>query len=177
MLLRSEYPVKIHIIDGRKYVFTDKDFWTLAELETHHIVMKNDIDFHTDDATEMFGLFKKSLESLPRSQIFLIAKLNKKIVGFVGIHCSKKHGEYLGEVGICVHPDHWGKGFGTALLKEGIENARKKRLTKLEAETLASNIPMLRIADKVGFQLVCVRKKWASMHKEYEDVAHLAMIL
>jgi RimJ/RimL family protein N-acetyltransferase len=33
---------------------------------------------------------------------------------------------HVGIVGIVVHPDYWGRGFGIELLKAGIDFARKE---------------------------------------------------
>jgi len=85
--------------------------------------------------------------------------------------------KHIGIVGISVHPDYWSKGFGSELLKVGIEQARKERFLRLEADTLAKNKAMIRIAEKVGFKLEGVRRKRIKIGKVYGDEALLGLIL
>jgi RimJ/RimL family protein N-acetyltransferase len=60
-----------------------------------------------------------------------------------------------------VHPDYWGRGFGTSLLKAAVEKAKAEGFSKLELETVASNKAMLRVAEKVGFNVKSVEKRKA----------------
>jgi len=127
----------------------------------------------------MHRLFRKFLEALPndRNQIFLVGMLEGKIIGFLGIHRKSRRMKHIGIVGISVHPDYWSKGFGSELLKVGIEQARKERFLRLEADTLAKNKAMIRIAEKVGFKLEGVRRKRIKIGKVYGDEALLGLIL
>jgi len=151
----------------------------LAEMETHPEVMRRNIEVYTDDISKMYNLFKEAIEKLPRekNQIFLIGRLNGKIVGFLGIHYGSKHKAHVGNVGITVHPDYWNTGFGTQLLKAGVAKAQEEGLMKLEAETLFSNKAMIRIAEKVGFKVESVRKKLIKKSGKREDIALLSMLL
>ena len=114
------------IIYGKNYSFSDEDLWVLAEIETHPEVLKWNIDVYTDDVNRMYHLFKKATEKLPKekNQIFLIAKLDDEVVGFLGIRSKDKQMKHVGDVGITIHPDYWNRGFGTRLLKAGIIHAR-----------------------------------------------------
>jgi RimJ/RimL family protein N-acetyltransferase len=166
----------LQIIDGKKYRFSDEDFLALAEIETHPKVVKWNIDASTSDKMEMYYLFKKAFESLPtqKNQIFLAARLNDKLVGFLGIRREQNR---VGNLGVSVHPDYWKRGFGTVLVRAGIEEARKRRLIKIEAETLSTNRPMLRVAEKCGFKPEGARKTTIGREGKKGDVVKLGLIL
>jgi RimJ/RimL family protein N-acetyltransferase len=166
----------LQIVDGKKYRFSDEDFLALAEIETHPQVVKWNIEPSTSDKMEIYHLFKKALESLPteKNQIFLAARLNDKLVGFLGIRRERNR---VGNLGVSVHPDYWKRGFGTILVRAGIEEARKRRLIKLEAETLSTNRPMLRIAEKCGFKPEGARKTTIGTEGKKAHVVKLNLIL
>jgi RimJ/RimL family protein N-acetyltransferase len=168
--------VVLKIIDGRNYSFSDEELRMLAEIETHPEVMKWNIDVHTNDADKMYHLFRKAVKRLPKdkNQIFLVAELNSKVVGFLGVRQKSKH---IGDVGISIHPDYWNKGIGTALLNAGIEKAKDKGLVKLEAETVATNKAMIRIAEKAGFKIEDVRKMRTKKNGKYQEEVLLGIIL
>jgi RimJ/RimL family protein N-acetyltransferase len=155
-----EFIVSLQIVDAKKCLLKDEEVMMLAEIETHPKVREYDIDIHTSNKNQMYCLFKKFLETLPsnKKQIFLVGKLNGKVIGFLGIYRKSKRMKHVGVVGITVHPDYWNRGFGTNLLEAGIEHARKEGLLRLEADTLAKNKAMLRIAEKVGFKLEGIRR-------------------
>lgn len=144
--------MSVQIFDAKHKQLSDDEMRMLVKIELHPKVQKWDTDAHTKDAGEMHQLFKKFFEELPKNedQIFLVAKTNERVVGFVGIHRMSGLMKHIGEVGITVHPDYQGEGIGTKLLKTAIELAKKKGFKRLEADTLANNKPMIRIAEKAG---------------------------
>ena len=171
--------MSLQIVDVKKCPLKDEEAMMLAEIETHPKVQEYDTDIHTSNKNDMYRLFKKFLETLlsNKRQIFLVGKLNGKVIGFLGICRKSKRMKHVGVVGITVHPDYWNRGFGTNLLEAGIEHARKEGLLRLEADTLAKNKAMLRIAEKVGFKLEGIRRRRISMNGRYEDEAMLGMFL
>ncbi len=76
---------------------------------------------------------------------------------------NKKTGQHMGgirvfslmaetEIGYWMAPDHWGKGFGTELLKAVIDAGFKtKIITCFVAQTKSNNRGSRRILEKVGF--------------------------
>lgn len=169
----------LQIVDIKKCPLKDEEVWMLAEIEIHPKVLEWETEIHTRDQRRMCRLFKRFLVKLPsdRNQIFLVGKLNGRIIGFLGIHRKSKRMKHVGIIGITMHPDYWCKGFGTELLKVGVEHARKEGFLRLEANTLAKNKAMIRIAEKVGFKLEGIRRMRIKMGERYEDEALLGMIL
>ena len=166
-------------MDAKKNPLNYETIRTLAEIETHPKIVEWDVDVHTEDPNEMYILFKDFFEKLPvdKNQLFLIGKLDDKVIGFLGIHRQSKRLNHVGVVGITVHPDYWRKGYGTQLLIAGAEQAKKENFVRLEADTLTKNKAMRRIAEKAGFELEGIRKKRYKKNGRYEDEALLALIL
>jgi RimJ/RimL family protein N-acetyltransferase len=154
--------VSLEIVDARFHVFRDEDFCRLAEIESHPDVIRWNIETYASDKAEMHHSFKKAIERLQagkdKGKIFLVGKLEGKVVGFVGVRVKNENLERVGDVGLSVHPDYWGRGFGTSLLKAAVEKAKAEGFSKLELEILRSNKAMLRVAEKVGFNVKSIKK-------------------
>jgi len=174
---RSRFSVQI--LDAKEEPPNDDEIRMLAEIEVHPKVREWDTDVPTEDVEEMYRLFKKFFDELPknRDQSFLVAKCRERLVGFVGIHRRGGFMSHVGEIGISVHPDYHGRGIGTKLLMAAVELARKEGFERLEADTLANNKPMIQIAEKVGFRLEGVRKMRIKKNGRYLDEALLAITL
>jgi putative acetyltransferase len=153
--------MSLKIVDARFHKFRDEDFWRLAEIESHPAVIRWNIEIYASDKAEMYHFFKKAIKRLQadKDKIFLVGKLEGKVVGFVGVRVKNENLERVGDVGLSVHPDYWGRGFGTSLLKAAVEKAKAEGFSKLELETTVSNRAMLRVAEKVGFKVKCVEKR------------------
>ncbi len=171
--------MSFQIVDAKKHHLDDRSVRTLAEIVTHPKVMELDVDIHRKDPNEMNISFRKFFERLPgdQRQLFLVGKLDGEVIGFLGIYRKSKRMTHVGVVGITLHPDYWKRGFGTSLLKAGIELARNEGFIRLEADTLAKNKAMRRLAEKAGFKLEGLRKMRFDMNGRYEDEALLALLL
>lgn len=100
--------VSFQILDAKKHRLRMKKFECLQKSRPHHEVMEWDVDVHTKDINEMRLLFKEFFKKLPENedQIFLVGKLNGKIIGFLGIHRQSKRMSHVGVLGVTMHPDH-----------------------------------------------------------------------
>jgi RimJ/RimL family protein N-acetyltransferase len=176
---RTLSAMPLRILDGKDCVFRDEDFWMLAEIETHPEVMRWNIDVYTSDRNEMYRAFKESLKKLraEKDKIFLVGKLNDKVVGFVGVKRKSGGMRHVGEVGISVHPNYWNKGFGTRLLKTAVKKAMEKGFLRLELETLASNKAMIKIAEKAGFKIEGIMKMRIKKDGKCEDEVLMGIVL
>jgi len=131
------------------------------------------------DAGKSLQAFRRFFDRLPkdRNQLFLLAKLDGKVVGFLGIHRFEEPRGHVGDVGIEVHPDHQGKGIGTKLLRAGIKLARRRGFKRLEVDTLATNIAMRKSAERAGFKLEGMRRKYTRMRGRLLDTSLYAILL
>jgi len=99
-------------------------------------------------------------------RIFLVAEISPKIVGYVmsrierGFGFLKRNFRKLGHiVSIAVHPDYRGRGIGYALMVEVLK--RMKELYDADEaylEVRISNVPAIRLYEKLGFSKVKVIK-------------------
>jgi len=80
------------------------------------------------------------------------------LIGDCGYFINDSHTSC--EIGYNLHPDYWGKGYGTGLVKNLVANilAQHKRLN-IHAECDSRNIGSKRILEKNDFELVEVRKE------------------
>ena len=60
---------------------------------------------------------------------------------------------HTAEVALVVRDDYQGKGIGTALLTYLTELAQKAGLMGFTAEVLIENVPMMRLFEKMGFDI------------------------
>jgi GNAT superfamily N-acetyltransferase len=60
----------------------------------------------------------------------------------------------LAEVGLSVLPAHRRRGIGGALFKRAIAHARRRRIPRLFMQFLSGNVPIMRIAQRSGMDIV-----------------------
>lgn len=169
----------LRILNAKESRLSEDDIRTTAEIEIHPEIRRWDTDIHTDDVKENYRLFKRFFEKLPENenQEALIAKIEDRVVGFLGIHRLSRRMRHVGDVGIMIHPDYQRKGIGTRLLKAAVKLASMKGYRRLETDTLATNLAMRRLAQKAGFKLEGVRKMRIRKDNQYLDEALMAMTL
>ncbi|MEQ8958787.1 MAG: bifunctional acetate--CoA ligase family protein/GNAT family N-acetyltransferase [Coleofasciculus sp. C2-GNP5-27] len=66
---------------------------------------------------------------------------------------SKMHGINEGEFAMLISDPYQRRGLGTELLQRIIQVGRQEKLTQITADILAENVPMQKVAEKVGFHL------------------------
>jgi RimJ/RimL family protein N-acetyltransferase len=171
--------LSLQIVDAKEHPPKEEEIWALAEIEMHPKVIEWNTSTQIYDPNKMRHLFKTFFEKLPddENQIFLVGKFKGRVIGFVGVHRKSKTMKHIGVVGITVHPDYWSKGFGTELLKAGVEYARNAGFLRLEANALAKNKAIIRVAEKVGFKLEDIRKGKIRMGRKYADEVLLGIAI
>lgn len=169
----------LEIVNTRSQKLTRDDIRALAENEEHPEVGKWDIPAFGGDVEKATAAFEKALENPDKNDEFLVAKLEGRVVGFIGIHRFKgEMGEmsHIGEIGIAVHPSHQRMGVATQLLEAGVSLAKTRDFKRLEADTLAHNTAMRRLLEKTGFELEGIRKKRIKRDGKYFDEACYAIL-
>jgi GNAT superfamily N-acetyltransferase len=71
----------------------------------------------------------------------------------VGVAHTAFEGD-LAEFGVSVLPSHRGQGLGSALLDRAVALARSRGMRRLWMQFLAHNVPITRIARKIGMRIV-----------------------
>lgn len=89
-------------------------------------------------------------------EAFLVAEDDGRVVGYAYVRWGEETKAFVGdgEAGLkelYVHPDHWGRGVGTALLEDGLQRL-PENVEQLRLETLADNEVGRRFYEARGFE-------------------------
>ena len=105
------------------------------------------------------NILKEEIKNETRS--FIVAKENKKILGFAGI--SVASGEIVELMNIVVKKNKRRCGIGKKLLEEIIKISCKTNLKILELEVRSTNFSAIKLYESFGFEKIGVRKKYYQM--------------
>ena len=94
---------------------------------------------------------------------YLVAQLDDKIVGYVGIWFVVDEGHITN---VAVHSDYRGKKIGDKLVKEMVELCKENNIVAMTLEVRASNIVAQNLYKKYGFKMGGIRKEYYSDNKE-----------
>jgi RimJ/RimL family protein N-acetyltransferase len=85
---------------------------------------------------------------------------NKKVIGSC-FFSFRKTGRLRHRIdgGWGLHPDYFGKGIGTSLLKKALSYAKQKGFKRAEAEATIENKSSWKLAKKCGFKIEGTKKK------------------
>ena len=129
---------------------TSKDIDGVFEVE------KNCFEHHwSKDA------FKKELNN--EVARYLVAKLDGKVVGYVGIWFVMDEGHITN---VAVHSDYRGRKIGDKLVQALVELCRENNIVSMTLEVRVSNIVAQNLYKKYGFKLAGIRKEYYSDNKE-----------
>ena len=121
----------------------------------------SDLNEISDNLTSDFDEFWNSsiLESELKNPFskYIIARLNKKIVGFAGVIDTV---DQLEITNIVVKKDFRKNGIGNELLVELIKFAKENGKDKITLEVNSTNLAAIKLYEKNGFKNVGFRKKY-----------------
>jgi len=107
-----------------------------------------------------------------------VAVANNDVVGWCDISPFKYEGlKHCGELGMGVHPDYRGLGIGERLINRCIQAAREIGLERIELEVFASNLPAIKLYEKIGFSVEGVKKKARKIDGKYDDIIEMALFV
>lgn len=90
---------------------------------------------------------------LPECYWIVREKGTNNFIGLISI--SKHHDEKHFEISYELHPDFWGKGYGTEIVQKGLDYAFDElKLKELYAETQKKNHKSVKLLEKIGFTLI-----------------------
>ncbi|MEM1602193.1 MAG: GNAT family protein [Candidatus Bathyarchaeia archaeon] len=163
--------MKPEIINVKVSPLGDDEIKEIVKIERHPMVRKWLVEYTDEEferELEEYKRFFREVQSNSRVDV-LVAKTGGRVVGFLALWRMDDSGEQTTSIGISVHPDYWGRGIATSLIKESIRLAREKGIKRLIIETLEENSAMRHVAEKLGFKLEEVRKKKIFKDGEYHD--------
>lgn len=121
----------------------------------------SDLNEISDNLTSDFDEFWNSsiLESELKNPFskYIIARLNKKIVGFAGVIDTV---DQLEITNIVVKKDFRKKGIGNELLEQLIKLAKENGKDKITLEVNSTNLAAIKLYEKNGFKNVGFRRKY-----------------
>lgn len=94
---------------------------------------------------------------------YLVAKIDGKVVGYVGIWFVMDEGHITN---VAVHSDYRGKKIGDELVKELVKLCKESNIASMTLEVRVSNIVAQKLYKKYGFKLAGIRKEYYSDNKE-----------
>lgn len=107
----------------------------------------------------------------------LVAILEDRIVGDIGLHPAKGRRAHAATVGMGVHDEFTRRGIGRALLGEAIAIADEwLNLSRLELTVYADNEPAIGLYKSFGFQVEGMMARYAFRGGAYVDALSMARL-
>ena len=141
---------------------TEKDAKDLSEIRLQIDGETENLDREKGEAyIDELGfkqIIKEDTESF--NNLFLVAEVNEKIVGFSRCEGNKlKRMSHKVEFGVCVLKEYWGYGIGKKFLKESIHWADTNEIKKITLTVLETNDKAIKLYKKYGFEVEGILKK------------------
>ncbi len=161
----------LEVFNAKQTPLTDDEVRAIVEIEEHPEVRRwlyTDIDENTEKELRGYRQFFKNLPKRNDVDV-LVARYDDRIVGFLALWKLEEYMEHVASIGISVHPDCWGKGVASQLMKSAIALAKERGFKRLEIETLAENAAMKHTAETFGFKPEGIRIKRVLKDGTYHD--------
>src|SRR5213076_1829976 len=113
------------------------------------------------------NLFLSEMSEL-RNRMYLVARINREVVGYGGIMC---YGDEAHVTTIAVDPDHHRRKIGTRLMYELVQAAIEMGARAVSLEVRMSNWGAQRMYGRFGFRPVGVRKGY------YQETGEDALVM
>lgn len=94
---------------------------------------------------------------------YLVAKINNKVVGYVGIWFVMDEGHITN---VAVHSDYRGLKIGDKLIQALVNLCKENNIVSMTLEVRVSNIVAQSLYKKYGFKLAGIRKEYYSDNRE-----------
>jgi ribosomal protein S18 acetylase RimI-like enzyme len=105
-----------------------------------------------------------------------VALVEGRVVGWCDITPRKLEGfRHCAELGMGVLQQYRGMGIGERLVIAALQKAQEKGLERIELEVYASNVPAIKLYEKMGFAVEGVRKKARKIDGKYDDLVDMAL--
>lgn len=115
----------------------------------------NLIDFNYFD--DFWNIENLKTDLLSDNSVWFSAKIENKIVGFVGIKVVLDEADIMN---IAIHKNYRQQGFASSLLSEVINYCKNNGINKINLEVNENNIPAINLYKKLNFRIDGIRKKY-----------------
>ena len=92
------------------------------------------------------------------SRHYLVAEVDGAIVAYAGLYAYPPHESYVQT--IAVAPSHQGRGIGTRLLNDLIEESQRRGCERLDLEVRADNDVAIALYERQGFIRIGLRRHY-----------------
>jgi len=113
------------------------------------------------------NLFLSEMSEL-RNRMYLVARINREVVGYGGIMC---YGDEAHVTTIAVDPEHHRRKIGTRIMYELVQEAVRMGARAVSLEVRVSNWGAQRLYSRFGFRPVGIRKNY------YQETGEDAVVM
>jgi L-phenylalanine/L-methionine N-acetyltransferase len=109
-------------------------------------------------------MWKKRLIEFPAGDHMLVAEINRKVVGNLGLHAASKapRRRHVASIGMSVHDEYQHRGVGSALMKAALDLADNwLQYTRVELTVYTDNSAAIALYQKFGFEIEGTLKHYA----------------
>lgn len=144
----------------------NKDIDPLFQIQSDPIAMKYTICTKTREETEKrLKAYEKGKEELGFAPWTIIIKSENKVIGWGGLNIDPFDPGWGVEVIYFFHPQYWGRGFGSELVKLSIEKGFSiHKLKEINAFAHPENKASIRVLEKSGFNFLRFESKLNRNH-------------
>ena len=117
-------------------------------------------------------MWKTRLAERPKSDHLLVAQLEDKVIGNVGIHAVSKsmRMRHVYGIGMAVHDGYARQGAGTALVEAALHLTDNwLQATRVELTVFVDNAAAIALYKKFGFEIEGTMRKYAFRNGVYVD--------
>ncbi len=120
---------------------------------------------------------RKFIEDLSPDDHLLVAEVEGRVVGTLGLHRQKARRAHVAQIGMGVHDDFQGKGAGTALMEAALDTADNwLNLKRVELTVFTDNARAVHLYEKFGFVTEGTHRDYAFRDGEYVDAYFMARV-
>jgi putative acetyltransferase len=121
--------------------------------------------------------WRKAMETPVEGRTDIVAVLDGRIVGHIGLIQNRGRRSHVGEVYMAVHDEHCGRGIGSTLVAALIDAVDNwLNLRRLELTVYVDNEPAIRLYKKFGFEAEGTRRAEAFRDGEFVDALMMARV-
>ena len=120
---------------------------------------------------------KERLESLGPGDHQLVAGVDGRVVGTIGIRCGKNRMSHTASFGMGAHDDFQGQGIGRQLIEAMLDLAERwLNIRRIELRVFTDNEAAIGLYKKFGFEIEGTHRAFAFRDGQYVDAYGMARL-
>ena len=163
----------------REVIATDAS--TLIEYVNKVVGESNFLTLGVGDFNKTVEEEEKIIEdhSSAKNRIFLVAEINGNVVGLLNVNASNKPRiEHIGDFGVTVLKDHWGKGIGSSLIEAMLDWAKSTEIIrKINLNVQANNEAAIALYKKYGFEIEGIIRRDSFIDGKFYDSYAMGILI